>query len=56
MQPSSMCPADYDLAPKQRPQLYILCKEAERCGRLANLSGLIGSLALSDDVKVGVVH
>ena len=48
----SVYPADYDLAPKQRPQLYILCKDAERCRRLTKLSGLIGALAFSDEVKV----
>ncbi len=47
-----VCYADYDLQPKQRPRLYILCKDAERCSQLSKLSGLIGSLASSDDVEV----
>lgn len=43
---------DYDLQPKQRPRLDILCKDAQRLERLSKLTGLIGSLAFSDHVEV----
>ena len=44
--------ADYDLATRQRPPLYILCKHPTKAAALESSVGLIGALALSDDVKV----
>ena len=50
-----MCLADYDLPKRQRPKLFVLCKEAGRCARLAKLSGIIGYLACSDEVEVSIL-
>ena len=44
--------ADYDLKSKQRQALHIECKVASSADVLRRGSGLIGTLALSDAVKV----
>ena len=50
----SMRLADYKLQKGQRPELYILCKDAKRCARLSKLSGTIEYCALSDELKVSL--
>ena len=44
--------ADYDLKTKQRQALHIACKVASSADVLRRCSELIGTLALSDTVKV----
>lgn len=53
MRSINCCDADYDLKTKQRQPLYIACKAAGSADVLQRGSGLIGTLALSDAVKVG---
>ncbi len=48
--------ADYDLGSKQRPALFILCQDAAKAAALSGAADLIGTLALSDEVKVCLLY
>lgn len=48
--------ADYDLKTKQRQALYIACKVLSSADVLRRGSELIGTLAMSDAVKVCTPH